>query len=182
VRQSGVNASKWILPTIIVSNIDFTHFLLPCLKDKKKMVRLPHFTRGFRLVLLGKSQRPQWKTNDSFTDKITNEKITALYTLQLLFPLPYLSSLFLCNQQQYQRLATHCGLQISLQAGCLSSKVEYAAGMPGRLVRAPEFTQFPSWGDNGYAVVGVRRELNRAKTFQFKQDSLLLGPATHLKP
>lgn len=115
--------------------------LLAALPERQnKPVRLPHFTTGFSLVLLGESQRPQWKTNDSFTDKITNEKITALYALQLLFPLLYLSALFLCNQQQHQRIAAHRGLQRSLQAGCLSSKAERAAGMPpGQLVRAPEF-------------------------------------------
>lgn len=84
--------------------------------------------------------------------------------------------LFLCNQQQqHQRLATHCGLQRSRQAGCFSSKEEYAAGTPCQLVRAPEFTQFTPWG-NGSAVAGVRIELTRAKTFQFTQDFLLLGP------
>lgn len=34
MRQSGVNTSKWSLPTFIVSNIDITHSLPPCLKDK----------------------------------------------------------------------------------------------------------------------------------------------------
>lgn len=68
------------------------HPLLAALSERQnKPVILPHFMTGFSLVLLGKSQRPQWKANDSFTDRITNEKITDLYTLQLLFPLPHLS-------------------------------------------------------------------------------------------
>lgn len=99
-RQSGVKASKWSLPTFIVSNTALTHFLLLCLKDKTNWfhhISNPISPQVFSLILLGKSQRPQWKINDGFTDKITNEKITPLYTLQLLFPLLYLLFSFPIN-------------------------------------------------------------------------------------
>lgn len=111
---------------------------------ENKPMRLSDFTTGFSLVLLGKSQRPQWKTNGSFTDKITNDRVTTLYTLQLFSPLLCLSSPFLCNQQQHQGLVTHRGLKRSLQTYCLSSKLEYAAGMPSWLACPPAFTQFTS--------------------------------------
>lgn len=175
-RQSGVNASKWSLPTFIVSNIDFTHLLPPCLKDKTNQWDYRISPQALVSYCWAKGRGLSGRKYDSFTDKIINEKITALCTLQLLFPLLYLFSFLLCNQQQHQRLATRCGLQRSLQAGCLSSKAEHAAGTPGWLVRAPECTRFTLWSGNGSAVFGVRRELRRARTLQFTQDVLFLGP------
>jgi len=56
----------------------YRHYpLLATLPERQnKPERLPPFSTGFSFVLLGKSWRPQQKTNNSSTDEITNEKIT----------------------------------------------------------------------------------------------------------
>lgn len=123
--------------------IDFTHILLPCLKKKTNQWDYPISPQALVLFYWAKARGLSGKQMAASLIKLQMTELP-LYTLQLFFPLLYLSSPFLCNQQQHQGLVTHCGLQRSLQAYCLSSKVEHAAGMPDRLARAPAFTQFTS--------------------------------------
>lgn len=78
VRQSGVNASKWSLLTFIVSNIDFTHLLLPFLRNKTNQWDYRISPQALVLFCWAKARGLSGKKDDSFTDKIINEKITAL--------------------------------------------------------------------------------------------------------
>lgn len=86
MRQAGVNARKWGLLTFIVSNIDFAHFLMPRPEDKTNQSDYPISPQALVLFCWSKAKGLSGKKNDSFTDKITNNKIT-LYTLQIFFPL-----------------------------------------------------------------------------------------------